>query len=467
MRRLKIYVQLAVIGMAGSLSAQAMGLLEGYQQILKNDPTLQAARYEREAGQAEIGLARAALLPQVSANGGRTRVKGTLEQLGCTERSFNFCTAIGNVKQYEAYPSWNRSLVLRQPIFNAASWFQYQTGKAKAQYSDAVFDGKLKDAATRYLQTYLNVLLAQENIELSARQTDALKGQYALAKRSFASGDGTITDIDEAQARLDLAEAQRVESQSQLEINLKKLADLTGSPPKTLRAPSPAKLVLEKPAPASPTAWFDLASKQSPQIKASEENVAIAKRELQRVRAQHLPTVDLVAQADKSSTVPLGGTTPETLSTRSIGFQVSIPIFSGGYISAQSSQALARFEQAQSALDATTQQVNQDIASQYSGVVSGVSKIQALRLAVASSEKALKSNKMGFVAGVRANIDVLNAEQQLYQAKRDLAQATYTYLLSWVQLKADAGILAEEDIAAMDRSFIVNLTAAAGKLQSK
>lgn len=457
MRNLKLSIALMVAGFAASLPANALGLLEGYRQILQNDPTLQAARYEREAGQAEIGLARAGLLPQVSASGSKNRVKGTLEQTGCIHSSNGFtCDQIGNVKQYEAYPSWNTTVALRQPIFNAASWYQYQEGKAKAQYSNNVFDSKLKEAATRYLQAYLNVLLAQENIELSSKQIEALKGQLALAKHAFEAGDGTITDVDDAQARLDLAQAQRIEAQSNLEINLKKLVDLTGSQPKTLRAPNSSTLVLEQPKPATASAWYEMARQNSPQIKAAEDNVTIAKRELQRTKAQHMPTLDFILQSDKSSTVPVGGTAPENLSTRTVGLQINIPIFSGGYISAQSSQALARFEQAQSEFDATTQQINQDIVTQHSGVVSGVSKIQALRAAVASSEKALQSNKKGFLAGARANIDILNAEQQVYQARRDLAQATFTYLLSWVQLKADSGVLSEEDITTMDRAFTVD-----------
>jgi protease secretion system outer membrane protein len=456
MQHRKIYTLLAAIGLAASLPASALGLLEGYHQVLQSDPTLQAARYEHEAGQQEIALGRAGLLPQVSASGSKTHVKGTLEQE--VQQVNDARTALINVheKQYEAYPSWNASLALRQPIFNVYNWFNYQQGKDKAHYSDAVFDGHLKEAATRYLEAYLNVLLAQENIELSTRQIQALKEQQALAKRSFEVGDSSITDVDDAQARLDLAEAQRIESQSALEINLKKLADLTGSPPSSLKAPSPATLALEMPQPASAQAWFDLARKQSPSIKAAEENAAIAKREVQKARAQHLPTLDAFIQADKNSTVPTGGTTPENLSTRTIGLQFNLPIFSGGYTSAISSQALARYEQAQSQLDATTQQVSEDITNQYSGVVNGMSKIKAMRLAVASSEKALDSNKKGFKAGVRANIDILNAEQQLYQAKRDLAQATYTYLLSWVQLKSSAGILSEQDIAGLDRAFTAN-----------
>lgn len=444
------YTLLAAMGLAGSLSSSGLGLLEGYRLMLQNDPTLQAARYEQAAGQEEVNLGRAGLLPQVAASISKSHVHGTVDapaQVSSTE--------IAEQTNYLGYVSKSRSVNLRQPIFNLQSWYQYKQGKARAEYSNAVFDGKFKDAATRYLEAYLNVLLAQENIELSTKQIDALKGQLALAERAFKAGDGTVTDIDEAQARLDLAEALRIEAQSQLEINLKKLADLTGTAvPQKLQAPG-ATLQLEPPQPASAAAWFDLAREQNPQVRASRQAMDIAKREMQKARAQHLPTVDFIAQASKSEADTVS-TLNQRYSTRSAGFQVNIPIFSGGYVSAKDSQAAARYAQAQSELDAATQQVDQDIATQYAGVVNGVRKVQALRQAVASSEKSLKSNKMGFLAGVRANIDILNAEQQLYQAKRDLAQATFTYLLSWITLKADAGVLSEEDIAAMDRAFKVS-----------
>lgn len=437
-----------------SPQAGALGLLEGYRQLLNNDPTLLAAKYENEAGHQETKIGRAGLLPQVALTGSKSRVHGTEEQPGCIQSGFFGCQAIGNTKQYLSYASSNASLTLRQPIFNLATWYQYQQGKARASYSDAVYEGKQKEAATRYLEAYLSVLLAQENIDLATKQVEALKGQLALAQRSFTGGEAPITDVDDAQARLDLAEAQRIEAQNQLGVNLKKLGDLTGQTPNELRAPGPA-MPLERPQPNLASAWLDLAREQSPEVHAGRQAVEIAKREVQKTRAQYSPTVDFFVEADKSRSQSVA-TLNQYISTRAAGVQVNIPIFNGGLTTAQSSQAAARYEQAQSELDATLQKVGEDVVTQYSGVVNGVSKVQALRRAVASNEKALVSNKMGYKGGVRTSVDILNAEQQLYQAKRDLAQATYTYLLSWVQLKADVGLLGEEDIAALDRVFTVD-----------
>lgn len=449
MRRLNNYTLLAALGLAASLPANALGLLEGYRLALQNDATLQAARYERDAGQQEARIGLAGLLPQASANISKSHVRGTVD-----EPTTDFLGRTTERTRRLGYVSKSRSFSVRQPIFNVPAWFEYQQGKARADYSEAVYDGKFNDAANRYLEAYLNVLLAQQNIELASKQIDALKGQLALAKKAFVAGDGTVTDIDEAQARLDLAEAQRIESQHQFEINKRKLGDLIGAEPKQLQAPG-ATLLLEAPKPASAVNWLELAREHSPRIQASRQAMDIAKREMQQAHAQHLPTVDFVAQASKSDSETTSSVN-QRYSTRSAGFQVSIPIFSGGRMWAQGSQAGARYVQAQKELDAATQQVGQDVTAQYNGVVHGVSKVQALRQAVSSSEKALRSNQMGFKAGVRANIDILNAEQQLYQTKRDLAQATFGYLLSWVGLKGSAGVLAEEDIAALDRAFKVS-----------
>lgn len=441
------------LGLAGSPVASALGLLEGYRQVLLNDPTLLAARYENEAGQQEAKIGRAGLLPQVALTGSKSRVHGIEEQPGCIQSNFLGCETMGNTKQYLSYTSSSASLTLHQPIFNLANWYQYQQGKTRARYSDAVYEGKQKEATTRYLEAYLNVLLAQENIDLATKQVTALQGQLALAQHSFSGGEAPITDVDDAQARLDMAKAQRIEAQNLLEVNLKKLGDLTGQAPQVLRAPSGA-MALERPQPDSASAWLDLAREQSPEVQAGRQAVEIAKREVQKTRAQYAPTLDLLVQVDKSQSQSVS-TLNQTISTRSAGVQINIPIFNGGLTNAQSSQSVARYAQAQSELDATLLKVGEDVATRYFGVINGVSKVQALRRAVASNEKALVSNKMGYKGGVRTSVDILNAEQLLYQARRDLAQSTYAYLLSWVQLKADAGLLGEEDLTALDHAFSV------------
>ena len=280
----------------------------------------------------------------------------------------------------------------------------------------------------------------------------SIEQQLKTAEVQFKAGDGTVTDVDEARARRDLAQAQLIEARNQLTVAMRSLQELVGDKPVSLAQLKADFAKQLKPELETLDTWLDRALETSADIAAQRRALEVAEREVDKNRAGHLPTVDVYASSGRSQSDSFSSINQE-YRTRQLGVQVNIPIFSGGYTNAATTQAIANRERARNELEATVNKTHIEVTKQYSGTVSGLAKVQALELAVKSSEQALESTKMGFKAGMRSNVDILNAEEQLYTSRRDLAEAKYVYLLSRLRLKAAAGQLSEADMGEVDSYF--------------
>lgn len=438
----------AVLVSLCAMPAYALNLLEAYQAAKQNDPTYRAAMAEHQAGQKNDELAVAGLLPQVSASLYRGKTVGVRLQPGFT----------GRITQSDLdYDSKNYGIQLRQSLFDWRKVSEFRQGRARVSYSDAVFAAKSNELAIRVAGAYFDTLLAQNTLSLLDARVRAYEEQLVRAENLYRAGDGTVTDMDEARARRDIAIAQRYEAQDRLKVALRSLQELTGAVPDALHILGD-EFPLSVPVPATLEEWVDVARQNSPDIRAGEHALEIAAREVDKARAGHLPTVDMIGSLSKTVSDTVSTLNQENR-TRSIGVQVSIPIFSGGYSWALSDQTLAKREQARQELEAARHRVELDITRYFTASLSGVSKVRGYEQAVKSSERALHSTKMGFTAGLRTNVDILNAEEQLFQARRDLAEARYQYLVSTLRLRASAGVLVEDDIARLN-GFLAGATAA-------
>lgn len=445
LRKLTLLTALA-LSLNPLLPASALGFMEAYRAALQNDPTYQAAIAENEAGQQNRAMGRAGLLPQISANASRARVRGEREY------STQTLTGMRNVIEPLSYFSTSRTVQVRQSVLNLAAISNFRQGRARAEYSSEVFRGKQNDLALRLSSAYFQALLSQHAIDLAQAKRQAIEQQLKTAEVQFKAGDGTVTDVDEARARRDLAEAQLIEARNQLTVSMRSLQELVGDKPVSLAQLKADFAKQLKPEPDTLDAWLDRALETSADIAAQRRALEVAEREVDKNRAGHLPTVDVYASYGRSQSDSFSSINQE-YRTRQLGVQVNIPIFSGGYTNAATTQAIANRERARNELEATVNKTHIEVTKQYSGVVSGLAKVQALELAVKSSEQALDSTKMGFKAGMRSNVDILNAEEQLYTSRRDLAEAKYVYLLSRLRLKAAAGMLSEVDMGEVDSYF--------------
>ena len=410
----------------------AADLLEVYRAAQENDPVFAAARATREAGQEKAVQGRAGLLPSVSV-GGKTTWNDTKSQPRSNPA----------LKSTNEYNTHEYAITLTQPLFRWQNWVSHTQAKLQVAQAEAVFAQAQQDLILRVAQAYFDVLQANENLKAVQANKTAIAQQLELAKKSFEVGTATITDSHEAQARFDLATAQEIAAASDLEVRQQALQSLIGKDPGPLAAPRPG-VQISPPAPNRLTDWLSAAETQSLNVQIQQTLAEIASREVDKQRAGHYPTVDLVANQGQAKAFAAGGLVDNDF--RNIGVQVNIPLFQGGLTSSRQREAAANRSAALSGLEAARRNASLATRQYYVGVNNGLAQINALKAALTSSQSALESNKLGYEVGVRINIDVLNAENQVYVTRRDLAKATFETLMAQLRLKAAVGSLSEDDL---------------------
>ncbi len=415
-----------------SANASALDLLQAYKEAQGYDSQFASARLQRDAVRERQVQARAGLLPQVGLNAAINRIDGEASLVQGT-------IPIG-------YTADSYQLQLRQPLYNLASLTAYDQGKLQSTAGDTQFEQARVDLTLRVAQTYFDVLAAQDTINFIQAQKAAISEQLASAKRNFQVGTATITDTHEAQARYDLALAQEIAAQNDLAVKRHALTLIIGKEAGELTGLK-SGVKVAPPEPASIDSWVQQAESGNLGVVTQGISAEIAKLDIQRARAGHHPTLDAVASHGRQKSF---FTSPITTTTTTIGVQLTVPIFTGFATSSQVTQAVALEEKARADLDTARRNAAQGARSAFLGVQSGLAQVRALEAAEASSKLALDANKLGYGVGVRINIDVLNAQQQLYSTRRDLARARYDTLLAGLKLKAAAGTLAETDLAELN-----------------
>jgi len=415
-----------------TLQVHAVNLLQVYQDALANDTVYASARANLAAGQEVSVQGRANLLPLVGLSGSNQKI--TRENIpDTTSRGY--------------------TLSLSQPLFDIAAWQTYEQSKLSVAASEAAFATVQQDLILRVSQAYFDVLTAQDALTALQVQKVAISEQLASAKRNFEVGTATITDTHEAQSRYDLVVAQEFAAQNDIDIKRTALQQIIGKPPENL-AILRTDIELRLPEPAQIAPWVTSAEEQNYDVISKQLALEIAKRDITRNRAGHYPTVDLVASrsnTNQNNTV-LGQTS--TGNTNTVGVQWAIPIFSGFSVTSQVRQSIALEDKARSDLESSRRTAAQNARQSYLGVHSGLAQVKALQAAERSSQLSLESNRLGYQVGVRINIDVLNAQQQLYLTQRDLAKTRYDTIMNSLRLKSAAGTLQEKDLVQINTILV-------------
>lgn len=422
-------------GLLAALSTGALGigLLDAYLAARQNDPVFRAARYERDAGQYAIDLGTAGLLPNVALTGSWSTNKGRRDSTST------------NASQPLDYRDQSLALTLRQPLFNYDSYVRYRQGWVQAAYSNAVFDKKEAEFAVRLATAYFEALLALEKLTLAEAEITAYAEQRQFAERRRKGGEGTITEVAEAESRLHLARAGHADALDRLSVARHRLEGMTGGPLGALWPLRPDFLPTGI-VPAQLDEWYALALEHNAEIRSRRKSAEFAGLDVERVRAGHLPQLDLVARTQRAENESISTLNQQT-DLRTIGLQLNIPLLAGGRVMAQSGQAVANRERAQAELEGAILDVQVEVRRQFLAVQTGGAKVTAFERGVDASVIAAEGARRGLAAGLRTNTDVLDAERLMFAAKRDLAEARYAFLLATLQLKAAAGLLAEKDIA--------------------
>jgi len=410
-------------------SAWSLDLSQAYRAAMEQDASLQAARAATAARSERIPQARAQLLPNLSVSASRNR-----NALESTESNFQGRSVTNN----RNYNSSSGALTLRQPLFRKYQMADYRQAQAQVEDANAILDREVQNVAVRVSGAYFEALLTTEQLALMLAQKTAYTTQLDAAKKRFAAGAGTRTDIDEAQAVLDLNVAQELEARQNVDFTRRQLQTLVNQPVDSLATLDTDKLVLGPPVPNRLEDWTERAEAGSPEIRSIKAQVAAARYEVEKAEAGHYPTLDVVAQLslNESDTVT---SVNNRYTNKSIGLQLNVPLFAGGFVNSTIRQALADKERAEQTLEALRRDLGVRVHKEFRGVTEGVLQVRALEQAVRSTEQVVLSNRRSFEAGSRTLNDTLNAEQQKVKAQRDLAQARYIYLISRVRLQALAG----------------------------
>ncbi len=409
---------------AGSANLSAL-----YQMALENDAEYAAARESFKAGQEKIPQGRAGLLPTIS--------------LGANAR---YNQARSSISPSTSYDSRSLSLTFTQPLYRKQNLEAFEQSKVQALLSEQQLKLAEQNLLLSVAQAYFAVLQAQDVLATAQSQKQAYAEQLAQARKGFEVGTATITDTHEAQARYDLTTAQEIAAQNDLEVKRRSLEKIISrETPELAGLVTEAKLVL--PEPNNMDAWVKQAEEDSVSVHLGQSALELARRDVLRQRGGHHPTLDLSANYSDSRNP---SSTIASSRAGSIGLELGWLLYQGGIVDSRVREAVALREKARYELDNSRRQARLDARQGFLGVLSGDAQVTALEQALVSSEAQLKSTKLGLEVGVRTRVDVLNAQQQLFTTRRDLAAARYQTLIAGLQLKAAAGRLSEDDFKAID-----------------
>jgi outer membrane protein len=367
--------------------------------------------------------------------------------------------ASGAVTDTPTLPSAKTSTTLsgavsgRYPLFNKANGATMDQARKSLVSAQADLDAAEQDLIIRVSQAYFDVLASQDALSTTRANKAAITEQLASAKRNFEVGTATITDAREAQAKFDLATAQEIAAENDLRtkrVNLDTLVGRSNVAPKPLLVP----VVLPSPMPANAEEWVTVGDQQHPTVRRARVGLDVAQLETQKARAGTLPTVDAVASvsgSDARGQLPNYSRSAGTTTVGSVGVQLNWTLFSGGAVQNRIKETLSLEEKAKQDLEAARRGVAGGTRVAYFGVQSGLAQVKALEAAESSAKLALEATQLGYKVGVRVNLDVLNAQTQLFSTQRDLAKARYDVLVNTLKLRQASGQLAPSDVDAVNR----------------
>ncbi|MFQ5470947.1 MAG: TolC family outer membrane protein [Gammaproteobacteria bacterium] len=420
------------ISLLGFSNALAENLKEIYQLAVEKDPVIKQAAASRQAIEESRLQSRAALLPNINFSANTTE--------NSEDRTFGNPTFSGN----EDYNSHGYSLSLVQPIYHHEYYVQLRQAKAGIRAATATYSSAEQNLIVRVAEAYFNVLAAIDNLEFARAEKNAIARQLEQTKQRFEVGLIAITDVHESQAAFDLSVAGEINAQNQLSSAREALSEITNSSHKLL-SPLTDKMPLVSPDPQDIDQWTETALKQNYQLIASRANLEATREEVNRNRAGHYPTLDLVANRSNSNSDggSLGGS---DIDNTSISLQLNVPLYQGGLTSSQTREARYLLEGAKESVIEQRRAVKRQTRDAYLTVQATISRVKALNQALVSTQSALSAAEAGLEVGTRTTVDVLASRRELFRAQRDFSRARYDYVINSLRLKLAAGLVSQNDI---------------------
>lgn len=434
----KTLIALALLSITTGL-ARAETLTQIYKDAVKADPTYAGAQAEVEAAKERLVQARSQQRPQVGLNGD---IKWNDVDSKSKDR-----TRLQDVNA--SYKSWQGGVNASQPLYRPQNQAIYAQGQVGVRLAESQLALSGQDLMVRVSQAYFDVLLAQDSLDYLKGQEAAISEQLAQAKRNFEVGTATITDTYDAQARFDLVRAQQISARNEFEVALRALQQIIARMPGKL-ATLVDPISLSLPEPNDIERWVEQAYKSSWEVASQKANLDLAQTDLDRAKAGEKPTVDAVTGLNYNSADGSNFGAGSDTRTFFAGLEFNYPLYTSGNLTAVVREAIANRTKAEQAYEATRRQVAQNTRQAFLGVVSGLAEIKALEQALASNKLSLDASKLGQEVGVRTQVDVLNAQERFFSARRDLQRSRYTTIMNQLKLKASVGRLSDRDMETLN-----------------
>jgi outer membrane protein len=448
------------------VSSQADSLRDIYELALENDAQLKAEEATYLARRETENLARAALLPQISTSYSYQNSDTDTDALSIiADENNNFIN--GKTSTTRDTDTDGYTVSLNQALFDLSAWFSFQSGKEVTKEAEATFAANQQNLIVRVVEAYLLVLRAQDNLAASQAQERAFERQLEQTQQRFEVGLIAITDVYEAQAARDLSQVNRIVDENNVSVALERLSVLTGQPQANLNV-LVDDFKIQPPNPIERAAWVDFSLANNFELQAARYRQEASRQNAKAFKMEHAPVVTggyEYSDFDVSGNVTSDPdsiflTQPDSNSNTNLWqVQVSVPLFSGGAISANRRKSAQEYNASREQLINLSRNIVTNTRSLHMTVLSDVSRIAARKQSIVSSRSSLDATQAGYEVGTRNVVDVLNAQNTLFQAERDYANSRYDYVLNLMRLKEQAGLLSPEDVIRLD-SFLVAPTSA-------
>ncbi|MCT8468677.1 TolC family outer membrane protein [Chromohalobacter canadensis] len=431
-----------LVAAAVTSQAHAADLWTITQDALQNNSTLGASRSTFQSVDAGRDVARGSLLPQIDATA-QVAHNNTLESQSSSNAAGGGGQGGTGTGSESSYNSTSASLELTQALYDATSWAALEIAKRETGQQALLLQADRQQLLYDVASAYFEILRANDVLEASISQEKAIKRQLDQAQEQFDVGLVATTDVNEAQASYDLARSQRISAENDLQVSFEALERLTGKRYDSIDALSD-DIPIESPEPTGRDNWIQMAIANNPNVQAAQAAVDVSQAEVEQAEAGHKPTLSAFANYNYSDSDQdyLDGHNADT----QVGLQASLPIYSGGTTSAQVRQQTYSLEATQYDYEAQRRDTTQQVRSLFTQVMNDVESVEAQRQAIVSNRSALEATRSGYEVGTRNIVDVLDAEQSLYQAISDYADARYTYVTDMVELRQQAGVLDQDVI---------------------
>lgn len=423
---------------------RAENLMDIYERALQNDPIIKQTEAKKSAAgeSRDQGLAR--LFPTLAATGSSGR-----------EWRHNRITSINNLfPANQEYWDHSFSVNLTQPLFHWDHWVQLSQSDNQIAQAEAIYQAELQKLMVRTTEAYFNVLSAQDNLQFTVSEKEAILKQLEQAKERFEVGIIPITDVYEAQAAFDQTTANELEAANNLDNQKEALREIIGDS-EALVSSLGETLPLKKPVPDNLSKWDETAEINNLSIIAAFNQMEVAHKAIDIQRSGHLPKLDLVGSYGVSENGSAFGPRGDT---QNIGIQLNVPLFEGGAVNSRTRQAGFEYEAAKENLNAVKRSVKRQVNNTYRSILTNISRIEALKATVTSAASALEASEAGFEVGIRTMVDVLGEQRNVYRAKRDLSRARYDYLINTIKLKQTTSDLVQADLELINGLLVTKAT---------